>query len=678
MSYTIEVYLNDQKAEKHLGIYALYVMFYPQLVAGPIERPQNLLHQFHQKHKFEYDDVVSGLRLMMWGMFKKTVIADRLALVTDPVYNNPHDYPGITLAIATVFFAFQMFCDFSGYSDIAIGAARIMGFKLMLNFDRPFKSKSLTEFWRRWHISLSSWLFDYIFNPIVFSFRYWGKAGMVVGLLVTFLVSGIWHGAGWKFILCGFLQGLGLVYEYLTKKQRKIMFGKLPQWLNDRLSIIFTFCYMSFTWIFFRANTLDDAFYVLGKIPSAATDCVEVIHKGISYIHLPLSNYKMILCVAVICIMELVHRMQGKAGFHSVFKTRPRYIKWGVYYFFCVYDLIHGCVPKQAIYLLPVLNGIMIKKFILSLLLFCLVPLPFLFLLAYVVDKGLQQSRYTYYSEWNDIFGGKINADVVIMGDSKAWVQFSPMILDTVLHVNSYNLGMDGSVFPMQYERLKIYLKHNRKPRYILQEVGTYTFAAFDIIPGTQQLLPYLSDPDVWKIIKAHNRTFGLADRYFPMYKYNNEFVLIKEGLFSYFGKGAKAVKYKGYGPQDKVWDSSFHNFTANAKPLPIPIDSSSIDSFREYVNFCKANDIKLILVYPPFYVVAAKYLTNYKNILSFYNEFSSEHNIPFYNYCADTLCNNRVNFYNSQHLNRAGAEKFTTELANDLKKDIPPILAGK
>ena len=152
MSYTIEVYRGHQKAERHFGIYSLYVMFYPQLVAGPIERPQNLLFQFRTEHKFDYERVVSGLRLMLWGFFKKLVIADRLAIYVNAAYGNPDEHTGLTLAVATMFFAFQIYCDFSGYSDIAIGAARVMGYDLMKNFNRPYLSASISEFWSRWPI----------------------------------------------------------------------------------------------------------------------------------------------------------------------------------------------------------------------------------------------------------------------------------------------------------------------------------------------------------------------------------------------------------------------------------------------------------------------------------------------------------------------------------------------
>lgn len=163
LSYVIEVYRGKQKAEKHFGIYSLYVMFYPQLVAGPIERPQNLLHQFREVHKFEYNRVTDGLKLMLFGMFKKVVIADRLSIFVNEIYSNPTNFQGPALILATIFFAFQIYYDFSGYSDIAIGSAKVMGFELMKNFDRPYFSKSISEFWKRWHISLSTWFKDYLY-----------------------------------------------------------------------------------------------------------------------------------------------------------------------------------------------------------------------------------------------------------------------------------------------------------------------------------------------------------------------------------------------------------------------------------------------------------------------------------------------------------------------------------
>jgi hypothetical protein len=310
------------------------------------------------------------------------------------------------------------------------------------------------------------------------------------------------------------------------------------------------------------------------------------------------------------------------------------------------------------------------KKFVLRLLLFCLAPLPFLYLFAYVVDSGLKKSRHFFYSEWNDLFSGQINADLVISGTSRAWVQISPRILDSTLHINTYNLGMDGSPFNMQFERFKLYLQHNKKPRYILQEVGyTSTLVKFNELPNPQQFLPYLSDSSMWNMTQGSSAPFSWEDRYFPLYKYNNEFPLIKEGLLSYFGKGVKSLKYKGYEGRNMTWDSSFYYFKlSNPGGRVWPINPEAVTLFREFLDYCKANDIKVIMVYPPAYIESLEYILNKDEILDVYNKFSKEYNVPFLNHMYDSLNYSRNNFYNSLHLNKQGSEKFTGELAEELK----------
>jgi alginate O-acetyltransferase complex protein AlgI len=266
LSYVIEVYRGNQKPEHHFGIYSLYVMFYPQLSAGPIERPQNMLHQFYEEHDFDYDNVMYGLKRMLWGYFKKVVIADRLSLYVNAIYGDQNAHNGTSFLLATIFFTFQIYCDFSGYSDIAIGSARVMGFKLMTNFNRPLFSKSMTEYWRRWHISLSTWFNDYLFTPLVFEFRNAGKFAVVFALLITFFVSGLWHGAGWTFIAWGLLHGIAIMYEFLTKKKRKRLFQNVPELVSKTVSSILTLIFVSFTLIFFRASSFHDAIIIIHKM----------------------------------------------------------------------------------------------------------------------------------------------------------------------------------------------------------------------------------------------------------------------------------------------------------------------------------------------------------------------------------------------------------------------------
>lgn len=258
MSYTIDVYNRKIKPEKHFGIFALFVSFFPQLVAGPIERASNLLPQFKRDTFIDYNRFASGAQLILWGLLKKALIADRVGLIANEIFNNHEDYQGFTLIIGVICFAFQIYCDFSGYSDIAIGTARVFGYDLMKNFKSPYFASSLTDFWRRWHISLSTWFKDYVYIPIggnkVLKWRWY------FNLWITFLISGIWHGANWTFVLWGAIHGFGLVIENILSYKRSdkfLLFKKL--WI---------FSLICLAWIFFRANTISDAFIIIGNILS--------------------------------------------------------------------------------------------------------------------------------------------------------------------------------------------------------------------------------------------------------------------------------------------------------------------------------------------------------------------------------------------------------------------------
>lgn len=331
MSYTIEVYRGHQKAERHFGIYSLYVMFYPQLVAGPIERPQNMLHQFREKYDFDYDRVMSGLRLMAWGLFKKVVIADRLAIAVDTVFNNPEQHNSLSLIIATVFFTFQIFCDFSGYSDMALGAARIMGFKLMTNFDKPYQSKSVHEFWKRWHISLSTWFKDYLYitlggNRVTVPRWY-------LNLFIVFLVSGLWHGANWTFVIWGALHGFYLVFGLITQKYRD-RFNQLLR-INrvPIISTISTFVLVAFAWIFFRANSVDSAFYIVKHMFTGIPDVVhQLVNNQPVLESMGLKKNDFALSILLIIFLETVHYVQSKKSLSDIFVQKPAYVRWAVYY----------------------------------------------------------------------------------------------------------------------------------------------------------------------------------------------------------------------------------------------------------------------------------------------------------------------------------------------------------
>ncbi|HZY78873.1 MAG TPA: MBOAT family O-acyltransferase [Cyclobacteriaceae bacterium] len=348
MSYTIEVYRGKQPAERNFGIYSLYVMFYPQLVAGPIERPQNLLHQFREKHEFDYAMVTSGLKLMAWGLFKKVVIADRLSGYVDYIYSHPTQFNSFSLALGTIFFAYQIFCDFSGYSDMAIGAARVMGFRLMTNFNKPYQSRTIDEFWKRWHISLSTWFKDYLYIPLGgnrVSVPRW-----YLNLFIVFLVSGLWHGASWTFVIWGAIHGFYLVFGIVTKKFRDRVSSVL---YLDRLPFVATlttFALVSFAWIFFRAESIDKAWYIASHIVTGMPDMIiKVLHRQSIFQSYDTPNlFDLVLSVGLIIFLEIVHYLQLHTNLKERFDNSPIYVRWTGYLGLVFAILIYGIFTNQS------------------------------------------------------------------------------------------------------------------------------------------------------------------------------------------------------------------------------------------------------------------------------------------------------------------------------------------
>ncbi|MDR1324440.1 MAG: MBOAT family protein [Treponema sp.] len=280
LGYSIDVYRGTVQAERNLITYALFVTFFPQLVAGPIERTGNLLPQFKADHGFDYDRVTSGLKLAAWGMFKKIVVADRVALYVNAVYGEPTVYPAASLALATFFFAFQIYCDFSGYSDIAMGCARVLGFKLMSNFRQPYFAHSIADFWRRWHISLSSWLRDYIYIPLGGNRR--GIPRQAFNLLITFLLSGLWHGAAWHFVAWGALHGVFQLAGRATNGVRSRIWrtlGIANSLLIRAVAVCVTFALVCVAWVFFRANTIGDALLICTKFVMLPAELASYVHQ---------------------------------------------------------------------------------------------------------------------------------------------------------------------------------------------------------------------------------------------------------------------------------------------------------------------------------------------------------------------------------------------------------------
>lgn len=327
LSYTIDVYYGKIKAEHHLGKFALFVSFFPQLVAGPIERAKNLLPQMHQHFEFDYNRVKSGLLLMGWGFFKKVVIADRAAIYAELLYNNPEGYYGFQAFLGNFMFVYQIYCDFSGYSDIAIGAALVLGFKLMENFRRPYFSTSFRDLWRRWHISLSTWFKDYVYIPLggsrVIKWRWY------YNLFITFTLSGLWHGAAWNFVVWGAFYGVIIVFEVATLQARLAFFEKsgltrFPRFLKS-MQIGITFFLFIILLPLFRADTIGDAWLVFKNMADFSTPSLSLVENAYLW-------KNMCISLVFIFLLETVQFFQETRGSMRVqLAKQPTWLRWTVY-----------------------------------------------------------------------------------------------------------------------------------------------------------------------------------------------------------------------------------------------------------------------------------------------------------------------------------------------------------
>ncbi len=279
LSYVIDVYRGDISAEKHFGIYATFVSFFPQLVAGPIERSTNLLPQIKGKHDFNSENAYYGVRLILWGLFKKMLVADNLAVFVDLVYGDIYNYTGGAIFIATLFFTIQIYCDFSGYSDIARGSAKLFGIELMENFKSPYFATSVKDFWSRWHISLSSWFRDYLYIPL--GGNRVTKIRNCVNIIITFLVSGLWHGASWNFVVWGGIHGMAQVCENILGIKKTDGNG-----LFVFVRRIVVFAFVLFTWIFFRVENIHQGFYAAISMLKGISHPITYLREGFNAIGL--------------------------------------------------------------------------------------------------------------------------------------------------------------------------------------------------------------------------------------------------------------------------------------------------------------------------------------------------------------------------------------------------------
>lgn len=340
LSYSIDVYRKKLQPTKDATAFFAFVSFFPQLVAGPIERATNLLPQFHKQREFSYDEASDGMRQILWGLFKKVVIADNCAIYANDIFSNYADYSGSTLLLGAIFFAFQIYCDFSGYSDIAIGTARLFGFKLMRNFAFPYFSRDIAEFWRRWHISLSTWFRDYVYIPLGGSRG--GKWLSIRNIFIIFIVSGFWHGANWTFIAWGALNAIYFLPIMLLKRNRvhTNTVAEDAMFPNGKeiLQMSTTFFFTVIAWVFFRSETIADAFLYLSEMLSFSLFTYPEVFPEKTIIHLVL-----------FILIEWVQRKKQHALQFINFDS-PIILRWGIYYVVLIAVFQLGGSQQEFIY----------------------------------------------------------------------------------------------------------------------------------------------------------------------------------------------------------------------------------------------------------------------------------------------------------------------------------------
>ena len=337
IGYLIEVYRGSSKAERHWGFFASYILFFPKLLAGPIERPKTFLPALKKKYAFNPALFNDGLIQIFWGFFKKLVVADRLAVVIHNIYGNVDEFTGLPLMIVMVLQVFHMYCDFSGYTDIALGIGKLFGLRLTNNFDRPLFAQNISMFWRKWHISLTNWCNDYIFKKILLKRIRWKKWAAVYGVFMTFLIIGIWHGAGWNFVILGFMQGVAINYEFFTKKHRLKIASRLnPYWVKF-FSRIVVFIFFAFTLIFFNASSASDAFYFITHIFSG----IEWTLKGLVGLGFGTQIDFIVTFWGILVVLLLDYLNEKGMRIRDALNSKPL-IKWGLYYGLVLSVLILG------------------------------------------------------------------------------------------------------------------------------------------------------------------------------------------------------------------------------------------------------------------------------------------------------------------------------------------------
>jgi D-alanyl-lipoteichoic acid acyltransferase DltB (MBOAT superfamily) len=345
LGYLIRINRGAEKAEMNFIVFATFLTFFPKFLAGPVERSNHFFPQTKTKIEFKSENISIGLRLFLWGMFKKVVIGNNLAGPVLMVYNDVHHYSGIPLLTVMFIQALHIYCDFSGYTDMALGTAKIFGINLIDNFNRPFLAKSVGEFWRRWHISLSSWCNDFIFSPFIVKYRRMGNKIAFIGIFLSFFVIGIWHGANWTFVVLGLLQAIAISYEFYTKPLRLRIASRLPKQFVVTISRLMTFLFFCLSLVFFNSHSIQDAWYFITHLFSGLKFQLE----GYDFIY---EKSKFFFALAMFSILFILEYFQETGvNVMDYFMSKPRYFRWAGYYLILILIFYFSGTEKSFVYL---------------------------------------------------------------------------------------------------------------------------------------------------------------------------------------------------------------------------------------------------------------------------------------------------------------------------------------
>jgi D-alanyl-lipoteichoic acid acyltransferase DltB (MBOAT superfamily) len=325
LGYLIRINRGSEKAEHNFGAFATYLLFFPKFLSGPVERSNHFLPQLKKPLKFERNNVDIGARLFLWGLFKKMVIADNLYGPVSQVYSDMHQFTGIPLIIVLIVQTIYIYCDFSGYTDMALGVAKMFGINLMDNFHRPFLAKNISDFWRRWHISLSSWCNDFIYNPFIVKYRRYGKLAVIAGIFLTFFIVGIWHGANLTFVILGILQGAAIVYEFYTKRSRLKLAARFPKSAVNTFSRIMVFIFMAVSMVFFFSRSVGDAWYLLSHLFAG----IRFNANELAFIGSKPEFLFALFCFVILFIIEILNE-KGR-NLLSLYLKQPTWVRWAGY-----------------------------------------------------------------------------------------------------------------------------------------------------------------------------------------------------------------------------------------------------------------------------------------------------------------------------------------------------------